>query len=115
MRGLAAPLTPAALDHPEESARMKTAIGLENVTIYPAVEQQGPFFNAMEFFPTLTKELLEENRWWLQPTFADPVSGRLVLCVQRRHKNAAPQYPGRFLCWQSQAAAGAAVLEYDEQ
>jgi glyoxylase-like metal-dependent hydrolase (beta-lactamase superfamily II) len=36
----------------------------------------------MEFFPTLTKELLEENRSWLQPTFIDPVSGRLVLCVQ---------------------------------
>jgi hypothetical protein len=61
---------------------MKTAIGLEDVTIYPVVEQQGPFFDAMEFFPTLTKELLEENRWWLQPTFVDPVSGRLVLCVQ---------------------------------
>ena len=44
---------------------MKTAIGLEDVTIYPVVEQQGPFFDAMEFFPTLTKELLEENRWWL--------------------------------------------------
>jgi hypothetical protein len=42
---------------------MKTAIGLEDVTIYPVVEQQGPFFDAMEFFPTLTKELLEENRW----------------------------------------------------
>jgi hypothetical protein len=78
MRGLAAPLTSAALDHAEESARMKTAIGLEDVTIYPVVEQQGPFFDAMEFFPTLTKELLEENRWWLQPTFVDPVSGRLA-------------------------------------
>ena len=82
MPGLAAPLTSAALDHAEESTRMKTAIGLEDVTIYPVVEQQGPFFDAMEFFPTLTKELLEENRWWLQPTFVDPVSGRLVLCVQ---------------------------------
>jgi hypothetical protein len=61
---------------------MKTAIGLEDVTIFPVVEQQGPFFDAMEFFPMLTKELLEENRWWLQPTFVDPVSERLVLCVQ---------------------------------
>ena len=82
MRGLAAPLTSAALDHAEQSARMKTAIGLEDVTIFPVVEQQGPFFDAMEFFPMLTKELLEENRWWLQPTFVDPVSGRLVLGVQ---------------------------------
>jgi hypothetical protein len=43
------------------------------------VEQQGPFFNVI---PTLTEELLEENRSWLQPTFIDPVSGRLVPCVQ---------------------------------
>jgi hypothetical protein len=37
---------------------MTTAIRLQNITIYPVVEQQGPFFDAMEFFPTLTKELL---------------------------------------------------------
>ena len=59
---------------------MTTAIALQDITIYPVVEQQGPFFDALEFFPTLTKELLEENRSWLQPTFIDPVSGRLVLC-----------------------------------
>src|SRR5580693_10328270 len=61
---------------------MTTAITLQDITIYQVVEQQGPFFDVMEFFPTLTKELLEENRPWLQPTFIDPVSGRLVLCVQ---------------------------------
>src|SRR6516165_3241992 len=61
---------------------MTTAITLKDITIHPVVEQQGPFFDVMEFFPTLTKELLEENRSWLQPTFIDPVSGRLVLCVQ---------------------------------
>src|SRR5215218_10396462 len=61
---------------------MTTAITLQDITVYPVVEQQGPFFAVMEFFPTLTKELLEENRSWLQPTFIDPVSGRLVLCVQ---------------------------------
>ena len=36
----------------------------------------------MEFFPTLSKEVFEENRPWLQPTFIDPATGRLVLCVQ---------------------------------
>jgi glyoxylase-like metal-dependent hydrolase (beta-lactamase superfamily II) len=61
---------------------MTTEITLPDITIYPVVEQQGAFFDPMEFFPTLTKELLEENRSWLQPTFIDPVSGRLVLCVQ---------------------------------
>src|SRR5262249_55930382 len=61
---------------------MTSAITLQDVTIQPVVEQQGPFFDVLEFFPTLTKELLEENRSWLQPAFIDPASGRLVLCVQ---------------------------------
>ena len=59
-----------------------TAIALKDITIHPVVEQQAPFFDAFEFFPTLTKELFEENRSWLQPTFIDPASGKLVLCVQ---------------------------------
>jgi glyoxylase-like metal-dependent hydrolase (beta-lactamase superfamily II) len=57
-------------------------IALKDITIHPVVEQQAPFFDVFEFFPTLTKELLEENRSWLQPTFIDPASGKLVLCVQ---------------------------------
>jgi glyoxylase-like metal-dependent hydrolase (beta-lactamase superfamily II) len=61
---------------------MTTAIALKDIMIHPVVEQQGAFFDTMEFFPTLTKEVLEENRSWLQPTFIDPVTGRLVLCVQ---------------------------------
>ena len=40
--------------------------------IHPVVEQQAPFFDPLEFFPTLTKDVLEENRSWLQPTFIDP-------------------------------------------
>jgi hypothetical protein len=46
-------------------------------TVQPVVEEQGSFFDVLEFFPTLTKEVLEENRYWLEPTFIDPVSGRL--------------------------------------
>jgi glyoxylase-like metal-dependent hydrolase (beta-lactamase superfamily II) len=61
---------------------MTTAITLKDITIHPVVEQQGAFFDVMEFFPMLAKEDLEENRSWLQPTFIDPVIGRLVLCVQ---------------------------------
>jgi glyoxylase-like metal-dependent hydrolase (beta-lactamase superfamily II) len=61
---------------------MTTAITLKDITIHPVVEQQGAFFDVMEFFPMLTKEVLEENRSWLEPTFIDPVTGRLVLCVQ---------------------------------
>jgi glyoxylase-like metal-dependent hydrolase (beta-lactamase superfamily II) len=61
---------------------MTTAITLKDITIHPVVEQQGAHFDALEFFPTLTKEVFEENLPWLQPTFIDPASGRVVLCVQ---------------------------------
>jgi glyoxylase-like metal-dependent hydrolase (beta-lactamase superfamily II) len=61
---------------------MTPPITLRDITIHPVVEQQGAFFDVMEFFPTLTKELFDENRSWLQPTFIDPASNRLVLCVQ---------------------------------
>ncbi|HEY7246466.1 MAG TPA: MBL fold metallo-hydrolase [Xanthobacteraceae bacterium] len=61
---------------------MSTAIKLHDITVHPVVEQQGPFFDVLEFFPTLTKERLAENRSWLEPTFIDPATGRLVLCIQ---------------------------------
>jgi glyoxylase-like metal-dependent hydrolase (beta-lactamase superfamily II) len=35
----------------------------------------------MGFFPTMTKELLDENRGWLQPKFLD-AQDRLMLCIQ---------------------------------
>src|SRR5262245_62995628 len=81
MRAPAISLTSGYLDQAEESIPVTTAIALKDITIYPVVEPQGPFFDVFEFFPTLTKELFEENRSWLQPTFVDPASGKLVLCV----------------------------------
>jgi glyoxylase-like metal-dependent hydrolase (beta-lactamase superfamily II) len=60
---------------------MTTQIKLGNLTIHRIVEQEGPFFDVLKFFPTLTKELLEENRAWLQPRFVDP-SDQLMLCIQ---------------------------------
>ncbi len=60
---------------------MTMPLALDDITIHPVVEQQGAFFEALPFFPKLTKELLDENRSWLQPTFVDP-EGRLVLCIQ---------------------------------
>ena len=61
---------------------MPTPITLKDITIHPVVEQEGAFFDALEFFPTLTKEQLDENRFWLEPAFIDPASGRLMMCVQ---------------------------------
>jgi glyoxylase-like metal-dependent hydrolase (beta-lactamase superfamily II) len=58
-----------------------TPIALHDISIHPVVEQQGAFFRAKEFFPTLSQELMDENRSWLEPDFIDP-SGGVVLCIQ---------------------------------
>ena len=61
---------------------MTTQIKLGDITIHRVVEQEAAtFFDALEFFPALTKELWEENRGWLQPKYIDP-AGKVVLCVQ---------------------------------
>jgi glyoxylase-like metal-dependent hydrolase (beta-lactamase superfamily II) len=56
-------------------------IEIGNVAIHRIIEQEGPFFDVMQFFPKLTKELYEENRGWLQPRFVD-AQNRLMLCIQ---------------------------------
>jgi glyoxylase-like metal-dependent hydrolase (beta-lactamase superfamily II) len=61
---------------------MTTGVTLEDITIQPIIEWEAPFFDPFEFFPTLGKELLDENLSWLRPTFIDPASGKLVICVQ---------------------------------
>jgi len=61
---------------------MTVPVTLRDITIHPVVEQQGTFFDALEFFPTLSQELLGENRSWMEPIFLDPTSGKLVMCVQ---------------------------------
>ena len=50
---------------------LPTGIEIGSTTIHRIVEQEGPFFEAMKFFPTITRELLDENRGWLQPRFLD--------------------------------------------
>lgn len=61
---------------------MTTQIKLGDITIHRVVEQEAPIFAPLEFFPTLTPVLLEENLPWLSPKYIDPVTGHLVLCVQ---------------------------------
>ncbi len=53
-----------------------------DITIHRVVEQEAPIFDPLEFFPSLTKEVLEQNRSWLQPRFIDPATGKVVLCIQ---------------------------------
>ena len=60
---------------------MTLSYELGDVTIHRVVEQEAPLFDAFEFFPTLTQEILAENRSWLQPTYVD-AANRLVLSIQ---------------------------------
>ena len=55
---------------------MTTQIKLGNLTIHRVLESQAPMFPVAEFFPTLAKEVLEENRSWLEPTYFDPPPAR---------------------------------------
>jgi glyoxylase-like metal-dependent hydrolase (beta-lactamase superfamily II) len=61
---------------------MTTEFQLGDITVNRIVEQEQPVFQALEFFPTLTPALLEENLPWLAPKYIDPATGRLVLCIQ---------------------------------
>jgi glyoxylase-like metal-dependent hydrolase (beta-lactamase superfamily II) len=62
-------------------ASVPAHIQIGNVAIHRIVEQEAPFFEVLQFFPTLTKEVLNQNRAWLQPKFLD-AEDKLVLCIQ---------------------------------
>ncbi|MBV1799371.1 MBL fold metallo-hydrolase [Siccirubricoccus sp. G192] len=61
---------------------MATTFQLGDMTIHRVIEQEDPLFDPLEFFPGLTREVLEENRAWLQPAALDPESGLLRFCIQ---------------------------------
>ncbi len=61
---------------------MSITFKVGELTVHRVIEQEGPLFNPLDFFPTLTQELLDENRNWLVPTFVDKASGQLMLCIQ---------------------------------
>jgi len=60
---------------------LSAKIKVGNTVIHRIVEQEAPFFPAFQFFPTLSKELYEENKAWLQPIYFD-ASYRVNLCIQ---------------------------------
>jgi len=53
-----------------------------DLTIHRIVEQQAPFFPALELLPDLTPEQLAENRAWLKKLGAIDDSDTLILCFQ---------------------------------
>jgi glyoxylase-like metal-dependent hydrolase (beta-lactamase superfamily II) len=52
-----------------------------DITIHPVIESEAALFDAFEFFPSLSKEVFEQNASWLRPTYIDP-AGKVVLCFQ---------------------------------
>ena len=61
---------------------MSLTFKVGDLTVHRVIENEGPLFDPLTFFPTLSKDTLEENRSWLQPNFVDPATGQLVLCIQ---------------------------------
>jgi glyoxylase-like metal-dependent hydrolase (beta-lactamase superfamily II) len=60
---------------------MTTTLTFGDIKVHRIIEQEGPFFAVREFFPTLTNEVLDANRGWLQPTYVS-ADDRLNLCIQ---------------------------------
>ena len=57
-------------------------IHLGDIALHRVIESQLPLFPARVFFPGLTKELLDENRSWLEPRFIEPVTEKVILAMQ---------------------------------
>jgi glyoxylase-like metal-dependent hydrolase (beta-lactamase superfamily II) len=60
---------------------MRNFLTVGDITIHRLVEREGPFLTALDVCPTLTPDLLEENRRWLAPDALDS-EGRLVFSFQ---------------------------------
>lgn len=61
---------------------MPKGFQLGDLTIHRVVEEERPLFDPLEFLPTLTPEVLAENRHWLEPDAIDPATGKIKLCIQ---------------------------------
>jgi len=60
-----------------------TTFQVGDIKIHRIVEQEDAFFDPLEFFPTLTPELLAENKGWLtEGGYLDRAKGHVVLCIQ---------------------------------
>ena len=61
---------------------MGTQFRLGDLEIHRVIEEEGALFDPLEFFPSFTKERLEENRPWLEQGTIDKATGKLNLCIQ---------------------------------
>jgi glyoxylase-like metal-dependent hydrolase (beta-lactamase superfamily II) len=61
---------------------MTTTFAVGDLTIHRVIESEAPLFDPLTFLPTLSQDVLEANSSWLRPTYIDPTSGQLMLCIQ---------------------------------
>jgi glyoxylase-like metal-dependent hydrolase (beta-lactamase superfamily II) len=61
---------------------MSLTVKAGDLTIHRIIEQETTFLPALEMLPTLTPELLAENRAWMQAAKALDANDVLVLCFQ---------------------------------
>src|ERR1700746_1099406 len=60
---------------------MRTSFAVNDMTSHRIVEQEAGFTPILEFLPSLSRELLDENRSWMVPGALD-AAGMAVLCFQ---------------------------------
>jgi glyoxylase-like metal-dependent hydrolase (beta-lactamase superfamily II) len=65
-----------------ETGMATTTFKVGDITIHRIVEQEGGFFDPLTFFPSMTKELLEENKGWMTDGGYLDKDGNVVLCIQ---------------------------------
>ena len=61
---------------------MSLTLKAGDLTIHRVIEQETTFLPALEFLPTLTPEVLAENRAWMQAAKALDAKDVLILCFQ---------------------------------
>ena len=61
---------------------MSLKFNVGDFTVHRIIEQETTFLQANDALPTLTPELLAENRGWLQKTGALDANDTLILCFQ---------------------------------
>ncbi len=59
-----------------------TTFQVGDITIHRIVEQEGGFFDPLTFFPSLTQEVLDENKGWMTEGGYLDDKGQVVLCIQ---------------------------------
>ena len=93
---------------------LKYSVG--DLTIHRIIEQETPFFPALDCMPGLTPEVLAENRAWMREAKALDDQDVLILCLPVLcGEDAAPHHFDRQLHRQRQAAPAAAGMEHEDR